>query len=122
MEELVKVFKALSDETRLKILLIISKRTICQKGISKHLGISDSAVSQHIKVLKEANIVTGIKEGYSVIYVINEECFNKARLFLKIINEVDDDTFIKKENLEQIRLNSCANCKSNKKCCKNRGM
>ena len=81
MEELVKVFKALSDETRLKILLIISKRTICQKGISKQLGISDSAVSQHIKVLKEANIVTGIKEGYSVIYVINEEAFNKARLF-----------------------------------------
>ncbi len=122
MEDLVKVFKALSDETRLKILLIISKRTICQKGISKHLGISDSAVSQHIKVLKEANIVTGIKEGYSVIYIINEECFNKAKLFLKIINQVDDDTFIKKENLEQIRLNSCANCKSNKKCCKNRGM
>ena len=122
MENLVKVFKALSDETRLKILLIISKRTICQKGISKHLGISDSAVSQHIKVLKEANIVTGIKEGYSVIYVINEEAFNKARLFLKMINKIDDDTFIKKENLEQIRLNSCANCKLHKKCCKNRGI
>ena len=122
MEELVKVFKALSDETRLKILLIISKRTICQKGISKHLGISDSAVSQHIKVLKEANIVTGIKEGYSVIYVINEEAFNKARLFLKMINKIDDDTFIKRENLEQIRLNSCANCKLNKKCWKNRGI
>lgn len=121
MEELVKVFKALSDETRLKILLIISKRTICQKGISKHLGISDSAVSQHIKVLKEANIVTGIKQGYSVIYIINEESFKKARLFLKMINEIDDDTFIKKENLEEITLNSCANCKSNKKCCKNRG-
>ena len=122
MEELVKVFKALSDETRLKILLIISKRTICQKGISKHLGISDSAVSQHIKVLKEANIVTGIKEGYSVIYVINEEAFNKARLFLKMINKIDDDTFIKRENLEQIRLNSCTICKLNKICCKNRGI
>lgn len=122
MKELVKIFKALSDETRLKILLIISKRTICQKGISRHLGISDSAVSQHIKVLKEANIVTGIKEGYSVIYVINEDSFKKARSFLKLINDVDDDTFIDKENLEKIRLDSCANCKSNKKCCKNRGI
>ena len=122
MEDLVKVFKALSDEKRLKILLIISKRTICQKGISRHLGISESAVSQHIKVLKESGIVTGIKQGYSVIYVINDDCFKEAKFFLKMINDIEDDTFIDKEKLDAIRLNSCANCKSNKKCCKNRGM
>ena len=122
MEDLVKVFKALSDETRLKILLIISKKTICQKGISRHLGISESAVSQHIKVLKESGIVTGIKQGYSVIYVINDDCFKEAKFFLKMINDIEDDTFIDKEKLDAIRLNSCANCKSNKKCCKNRGM
>ena len=122
MEDLVKVFKALSDETRLKILLIISKRTICQKGISRHLGISESAVSQHIKVLEESGIVTGIKQGYSVIYVINDDCFKEAKFFLKMINDIEDDTFIDKEKLDAIRLNSCANCKSNKKCCKNRGM
>ena len=122
MEDLVKVFKALSDETRLKILLIISKRTICQKGISRHLGISESAVSQHTKVLKESGIVTGIKQGYSVIYVINDDCFKEVKFFLKMINDIEDDTFIDKEKLDAIRLNSCANCKSNKKCCKNRGM
>ena len=122
MEDLVKVFKALSDETRLKILLIISKRTICQKGISRHLGISESAVSQHIKVLKESGIVTGIKQGYSVIYVINDDCFKEVKFFLKMINDIEDDTFIDKKKLDAIRLNSCANCKSNKKCCKNRGM
>ena len=122
MEDLVKVFKALSDETRLKILLIISKRTICQKGISRHLGISESAVSQHIKVLKESGIVTGIKQGYSVIYVINDDCFKEVKFFLKMINDIEDDTFIDKVKLDAIRLNSCANCKSNKKCCKNRGM
>ena len=122
MKDLAKVFKALSDETRLKILLIISKRTICQKGISKYLGISDSAVSQHIKVLKEANIVTGIKEGYSVIYIINEESLINAKLFLKRINDIGDSTFIDNNNLEIMRQHSCANCKSNKKCCKNRGM
>ena len=122
MEDLVKVFKVLSDETRLKILLIISKRTICQKGISRHLGISESAVSQHIKVLKESGVVTGIKQGYSVIYVINDDCFKEAKFFLKMINDIEDDTFIDKEKLDAIRLKSCANCKSNKKCCKNRGM
>ena len=102
MEDLVKVFKALSDETRLKILLIISKRTICQKGISRHLGISESAVSQHIKVLKESGIVTGIKQGYSVIYVINDDCFKEVKFFLKMINDIEDDTFIDKEKLDEM--------------------
>ena len=102
--------------------LIISKKTICQKGISKHLGISDSAVSQHIKVLKEAGIVTGIKQGYTVMYIINDDCFHEAMLFLKMINDIEDDTFINKEKLNEIQLNCCANCKLNKKCCKNRGM
>ena len=45
METIVKIFKALSDETRLKILMIISSKVICQRGISNHLQISDSAVS-----------------------------------------------------------------------------
>ena len=54
MENVAKIFKALSDETRLNILLLVFKRNICQKGISKYLCISDSAVSQHIKVLKDS--------------------------------------------------------------------
>ena len=93
METLVKVFKALSDETRLKILMIISSKVICQKGISRHLQISDSAVSQHIKILKESNILTGYKEGYYVFYRINEEVFNECISFMKLIND-EDHTFV----------------------------
>ena len=87
METVVKIFKALGDETRLKILMIISSKLICQKGISKHLQISDSAVSQHIKILKEANIITGYKEGYYVFYKINEESFKECISFMKFIND-----------------------------------
>ena len=95
MEKLVKVFKALSDETRLNILLLVSKRSVCQKGISKYLGISDSAVSQHIKVLKEANIINGYKKGYYVLYHIKMDpiwwtrekaCLSIWDLFLYNIN------------------------------------
>ena len=115
METLVKVFKALSDETRLKILMIISSKVICQKGISKHLQISDSAVSQHIKVLKEANILTGYKEGYYVFYRINEEFFNECISFMKFIND-DDHSFTGMTNIE-FNKKCCSNtCKGNLKC------
>ncbi len=92
-----------------------------KRGYLGILEFRESAVSQHIKILKESGIVTGIKQGYSVIYVINDDCFQEAKYFLKMINDIEDDTFIDKEKLDAIRLNSCANCKSNKKCCKTGG-
>lgn len=107
METLVKVFKALSDETRLKILMIISSKVICQRGISSHLQISDSAVSQHIKILKEANILTGYKDGYYVFYRINEDVFNECISFMKFIND------------KEYRFTNMINVKHNTKCCGN---
>ena len=117
METLIKIFKALSDETRLKILMIISSKVICQKGISKYLQISDSAVSQHIKILKEANILTGYKEGYYVFYRINEDVFNECISFMKFVND-DSHSFIDMTNI-QLNKNCCGNtCKGNVKCYK----
>lgn len=119
METLVKVFKALSDETRLKILMIISSKVMCQKGISKHLQISDSAVSQHIKILKEANILTGYKEGYYVFYKINDEVFKECISFMKFLND-DSHTFINITNIDKSK-NCCGNtCKGKSKCCRKR--
>ena len=117
MENLVKVFKALSDETRIKILMIISSKTICQKGISRHLQISDSAVSQHIKILKDANILTGYKEGYYVFYTINDKVFNECISFMKFINE-GKYTFDGMKNFDTTKKCCITNCKGNIKCCK----
>ncbi len=119
METLVKIFKALSDETRLKILMIISSKMMCQKGISKRLQISDSAVSQHIKILKEANILTGYKEGYYVFYKINEEVFNDCISFMKFIND-DQYTFIDMTNTEMSKSCCFNTCKGKSKYCKKR--
>lgn len=119
MENLVKIFKALSDETRLKILMIISSKVICQKGISRHLQISDSAVSQHIRILKEANILTGYKEGYYVFYRINDDVFNECISFMKFMNE-GEYTCIDLGNVEKTKKCCSATCKGNIKCCKKR--
>ncbi len=114
MEKLVKVFKALSDETRLNILLLVSKRSVCQKGISKYLGISDSAVSQHIKVLKEANIITGYKEGYH----INEGIFNKCVSFINSIGDTENIL----NDITVSTIGCSDNCKSAQMCCKRKGL
>lgn len=82
MEQIVQIYKALGDETRLKILVILSQRRICAKGIARHLEISEATVSQHIKVLKEAGIIIGEKTGYYVHYTIQKNVFLEINKFL----------------------------------------
>lgn len=120
MEELAKLFKALSDETRLNILLLVSNRNICQKGISRHLNVSDSAVSQHIKILKDANIISGYKEGYYVIYHINKDVFGSCIEFIKNLGEESSENMKKIDIFKEVNIDCSTNCKSKKNCCMRR--
>ena len=69
------VFKALSDPTRLKIIRLVANRKedFFVAEIAGQLGITDSAVSQHLKVLKTAGIVEPVRKGYRVFYRIDTE-------------------------------------------------
>ena len=110
--------QVLKGEPRLNILLLVSKRSVCQKGISKYLGISDSAVSQHIKVLKEANIITGYKEGYYMLYHINEGIFNKCVSFINSISDTENIL----NDITVSTIGCSDNCKSAQMCCKRKGL
>lgn len=118
MKDIVNIFKAMGDETRLQILLLLNSKNVCAKGISKHIGISEAAVSQHIKILKQSNIITGHKEGYYIIYNINKEVLQNSMEFMNLL--IDED--IKKHSMFGIQefniLNCKNNCKSMKRCCK----
>lgn len=73
MENIISVLKALSDETRFKIFLTLLKRRICVKGLARSLMISEPAVSQHLKVLKNAGLIIGERRGYYIHYKVVEE-------------------------------------------------
>lgn len=57
------MLRALADENRWKILSLLSENQYCVRALSKILNITESAVSQHLKLLREANIVIGEKRG-----------------------------------------------------------
>ena len=63
MQDKVKVFKALSSESRLKIVRLLKEHPQCVNAIAKRLGMTQSAVSQHLRILKEAGLVRGLKRG-----------------------------------------------------------
>lgn len=116
MEQAVQIFKALGDETRLKILIILSRRKICAKGIAKHLNISEAAVSQHLKILKESGIVVGVKSGYFVHYILQEDILSDL---LKFIEHISNEQDVKSCRLNVDLPDECgAVCKAKiNKCC-----
>ena len=116
MNDVVKIFKALGDDTRLKILLILSRNNVCAKGIAKHLEISEAAVSQHIKVLKEAGLIIGEKIGYYVHYNLQEPMLLETAKFIGQINNNDTQGIF---DFDIDTKRECeTQCKSSKnKCC-----
>jgi len=67
--ELERLLKALGEPMRLKIYQSLLERKHCVRSLSRKLGISESAVSQHLKVMREAGLIYGEKHGYHTHYV-----------------------------------------------------
>jgi len=73
IEKAVENFKTLSDVTRLKILIAISQKELCVCDISALLGISQSAVSHQLRVLRNTNLVKFRRDGKSVYYSLADK-------------------------------------------------
>jgi ArsR family transcriptional regulator len=63
--------KALADETRFKIVSLLLNHSFCVGALAQHLGISEAAVSQHLRVLRKAGLVKGEKRGYWTHYSVD---------------------------------------------------
>lgn len=69
-----EVLKALSDPTRLKIILLLtSSKKLCVNAIANKVGMTQPAISQQLKILKNAGIIEPQKVGLYVHYSINDE-------------------------------------------------
>ena len=70
------MLKALGEPMRLKIYQALLERKHCVRSLSKKLGVSESAISQHMKVMKDAGLVYGEKYGYHTHYLPQQEAID----------------------------------------------
>ena len=68
MQDLVKVMKALSDPTRIRIVKMLQHKTLCVCEMQAALAHSQPNVSKHLKILQEAGLVASHKDGLWVNY------------------------------------------------------
>jgi ArsR family transcriptional regulator len=73
MKDIVKIFKALADPNRLRITLLLRRRELCVCELMAVLGMEQSRVSHHMRVLREAGIAEDVREGRWIIYRIPAE-------------------------------------------------
>ena len=86
-----KIFKALSDRSRLRIVNMLSQKSLCVCEIKEVLGLSQSTVSGHLRVLKEAELVIDEKDGLWVEYRLRrDKKFNAALLDLILETLIPD--------------------------------
>ncbi|RDC61674.1 ArsR/SmtB family transcription factor [Adhaeribacter pallidiroseus] len=85
--------KALAHPARVAILNMLSKKQICICGdIVEELPLSQSTVSQHLKELKSAGLITGEVNGACVCYYLNVDQIQKVRaLFLQFLSELENE-------------------------------
>ncbi len=71
-EKLARIFKVLSVDTRVRMLALLKSRTLCVNALARALDITPAAVSQHLRILRDADIVMADKKGYFVHYRVKD--------------------------------------------------
>ena len=75
-KELSKYFKAFSDLSRLTILELLARKDLNVNEITSQVGLTQSAISRHLSILRAADVVEATRDGQNVIYSLNKEKVN----------------------------------------------
>lgn len=96
----VPAIKAISDETRLRIIDMLSCGELCACNILDGLSISQSTLSYHMKILADSGLINAKRDGAWMKYTLNEERIEEVLEFFIVITTKKDDCI-------------CHKCKSN---------
>ena len=109
--DLAELFKVFGDSTRIRILFVLFQSEMCVCDLAQSLNMNQSAISHQLKILKQAKLVTGRREGKSVIYSLADEhvrtIIDQGREHIYIKKKMEDSVMKKKFKLEDL---DCANC------------
>ena len=84
-KNIARLLKVLSVETRVEMLRLLKGRALCVNALAARLGITPGAVSQHLRIMRDAGLVTDEKRGYYVHYRLNEKTLD---VWQKAIDEL----------------------------------
>ncbi len=90
-EDLARILKILAVGTRVRIIQLLKDRSLCVNALAARLDVTQGAVSQHLRILRDAGLVTSHKRGYFVHYRLNVPALAACRARLENLLEVPGD-------------------------------
>jgi DNA-binding transcriptional ArsR family regulator len=95
-DEQTAVFGALADPTRLKLVRLLCHQrepdALCVNALADLLGVTQSAVSQHLRVLKAIGLVKGERRGTRIHYFVNRAALGRCRELASAALSMDEPT------------------------------
>lgn len=109
------IFKALSDETRLRILSLILNGEMCVCEIENCLGLTQSNASRHLSALKNAGILSSSKQAQWAYYRLNEEfCNENQELINYLTHKLKSLSTYQSDSQKRVKCNQLDLCNKNK--------
>ena len=114
MRDFIRVMKALSDPNRVKMAKLLQHRVMCVCEIQASLGIAQSTVSKHLKILEDAGIIAFSKDGLWVNYRLADGAQNPyaASLLGNLRHWLEDDDEVVKLMRQARTINRETICRS----------
>jgi ArsR family transcriptional regulator len=104
MRELTKLFKALSDETRIRILKILMERECCVCELMQALGISQTRASRNLSILEDAGLVRSRRDGLWITHYLDESGMKEyAAEVVELVNKALEGNELAVQDRERLR-------------------
>ena len=71
--DLAELFKVFGDSTRIRILFVLFEKDMCVQDISDELGMTQSAISHQLKILKQGRLIGSRRDGKQMIYYLADD-------------------------------------------------
>ena len=97
-EKIARICKALSVPTRVRILEILKVSTLCVNALARELGMTAAAVSQHLRILRDADLIRPEKRGYFVHYVLEWKTVDRWRTIIHNLLSPPLDQMVQSNN------------------------
>ncbi len=87
------IFQAISDPTRRKIIFLLASAALTPNALAEYFNSSRQAISKHIQILQECNVVSAELKGREIYYQIKPESFKEIENWLNEFKSIMDNRF-----------------------------
>lgn len=101
-EKLATYFKALAAPARLRLFNLLKGRILCVNALAGTLKMTPAAVSQHLRVMREAGLIQAEKKGYFVHYRLDPKALNELGALVQKLIKIEEKKIMMRKNNEKV--------------------